>query len=145
MSKTSGMAEIVDCYLYSRVSTKRQLSGMGIELQSASMQKCLADHPNWRVKASFADLGISGWSGANRLEGELGQFIDLVKQHKVQAGSVLLVYSLDRVSRDKIIEAQGLLLDLLRAHVVICTTIDGMVFSRDDDAQAVMLKLITSL
>ena len=139
------MTEIIDCYPYSRVSTTRQLSGMGMELQNENLQKALAAHPNWRVKASFRDLGISSFRGENRLEGELGQFIELVKDGKVRRGSVLIVYSLDRVSRDNIIDAQGLLFDLLRADIVICTTIDGMIFDRHDDQQAVLMNLIRSL
>lgn len=136
---------IIDCYPYSRVSTTRQLSGMGMELQNDNLQKALAEHPNWRVKASFFDLGISAFDSSNVLEGELGEFIKLVKGGKVKRGSVLIVYSLDRVSRDNIIDAQGLLLDLLRAGVVICTTIDKMVFSRYDDQRTVLMNLMSSL
>lgn len=139
------MPNQVDAYLYSRVSTRRQLSGMGMELQDEDLKKCLSEHPEWVVKGTFKDLGISAYKGANRIEGEFGEFLKLVADGKIRPGSVLVVYSLDRISRDDIVHAQGLLLDLLRKDITVCTTIDRMVFSPRDNPQMVLMNMIGSL
>jgi len=139
------MADLVDAYLYGRVSTKKQLAGMGIQLQNDDLQACLAEHPEWRLTGTFRDLGISAYRGANKLKGELGSFIKLVSDGEVTPGSVLMVYSLDRVSRDNVLQAQGILLDLLRAGVLVCTTINRMVISPYDDDKTMADKLSIAL
>ena len=96
---------LTDTYLYSRVSTKKQLTGMGLELQDQNLKACLAEHPEWTLQGSFRDLGISAFKGANRLTGEFGDFLQLVRVGKVRPGSVLIritpKYSPSFTSRSK--------------------------------------------
>ena len=136
---------IRDAYLYGRVSTKTQLSGLGLVTQQESMQTTLAKRPDWRLAGSFADLGIPAFRGANKMKGELGRFLALVRDGSIKRGSVLIIYSLDRMSRNVIIEAQGLILDLLRADIAVCTTNDGNVYDPDGDHQTMVFSMVMSL
>jgi DNA invertase Pin-like site-specific DNA recombinase len=67
------------------------------------------------------DLGVSAFKGDNATTGALAGFIAAVKEGRVRRGSVLLVESLDRLSRDQIGAALSLFLDLLGRGVEIQT------------------------
>ena len=67
------------------------------------------------------DIGVSGWTGANRLAGTLHSFLGKIGTPAVPAGSLLLVESLDRISRENVLEAQALFLSIINAGVTIVT------------------------
>lgn len=67
------------------------------------------------------DLGISAFRGANVREGALGGFLEAIRQGRVDPGSVLIVESLDRLTRDQLSEALVLFMEILRADVRIAT------------------------
>lgn len=73
----------------------------------------------------FQDLGISGYSGANVKYGAFGEFLAAVESGYIEPGSVLLVESLDRVSRQDIDKAGEQLRKILRAGVEVVTLVDG--------------------
>ena len=76
------------------------------------------------------DLGISAFRGANVREGALGAFLEAVRQGRVEPGSVLVVESLDRLTRDQLSEALALFMDILRADVRIATLTPEREYSR---------------
>jgi len=67
------------------------------------------------------DLGVSAFRGANVREGALGGFLEAIRQGRVEPGSVLIVESLDRLTRDQLSEALVLFMEILRADVRIAT------------------------
>src|ERR1700712_5653026 len=99
--------QLIDDYLYSRVSTAVQLDGMGIDRQDNALTQFLARHPELVLRGTFKDLGISARYGENKLKGEFGDFLKMVESGKVKRGSYLVVESLDRISREGEYEAQA--------------------------------------
>ncbi len=80
----------------------------------------------------FADKGVSGFTGDNLSKGKLGQFIELIKSGRVKPGSILLVESLDRISRLNPIEVLPIFLEIISSGVSIATVMDKEVYSTVD-------------
>jgi DNA invertase Pin-like site-specific DNA recombinase len=69
---------------------------------------------------TLEDRGVSGYTGEHRDNADrhaLAAFLALVKQGRITRGSYLIVESLDRLSREDIIPALSLLLDLIQSGV----------------------------
>ncbi|MDU6439075.1 MAG: recombinase family protein [Pantoea sp.] len=112
---------------YIRFSTKSQTIGDSTKRQSKLIHKWLEDNPHYHLDENmrFQDLGISGYSGANAKSGAFGEFLAAVESGYIEPGSVLLVESLDRVSRQDIDKAGEQLRKILRAGVEVVTLVDG--------------------
>lgn len=63
--------------------------------------------------------------------GALGQFLEAVEDGVVAAGSFLLVENLDRLTRDQIVPAQMLFLQIINAGITIVTLADDRSYSKE--------------
>lgn len=68
---------------------------------------------------------MSAWTGANKRKGKLGVLLELIEAGKVEPGTFLLVEALDRLTREELTDAVGLVTKLLEAGLVIVTLTDG--------------------
>ena len=89
----------IKAYSYVRMSTDIQLKGDSLRRQKESSKK-YAEENNLELIETLQDIGISAFSGKNSKDGALGVFIEAIESNKIEAGSYLLVESLDRLSRD---------------------------------------------
>jgi DNA invertase Pin-like site-specific DNA recombinase len=80
---------------------------------------------------TFRDLGVSAFRSKNARQGALRAFLDVVEDGAVEQGSYLLVESLDRISRDEILAAQGWFLQIVNAGVTLVTLADGRAYSKE--------------
>lgn len=113
-------------YSYRRFSSGRQASGHSLERQSASARAWCAE--NGYVLDEdlvISDLGVSAFGGKNASDGALAVFLTAAKAGRIPRGSILLVESLDRLSRSAIHEAIGLLTSIVVAGVRVVSMIDG--------------------
>src|SRR5580692_6586567 len=117
-------------YSYLRFSTADQASGDSHRRQMAMAEKYAAEH---RLKLdrslSFRDLGVSAYRGQNAKEGALRGFLEAIEHNLVPPGSYLLIESLDRLSRERILAAQSLFMMIIQAGVVIVTLADQRSYS----------------
>ncbi len=74
-------------------------------------------------------MGVSAFKGKNAVEGKLKAFIDAVDRGTIREGSILLVESLDRISRVQVHEALPLFLSILKRGITIVTLVDEEVYS----------------
>jgi chaperonin cofactor prefoldin len=79
----------------------------------------------------FTDRGLSAYTGAHRTKGALGEFLRLVEQGAVPEGSVLLVESLDRLSREQVLDALTQFTGIIRAGIKVMTLADNMEYDRE--------------
>ncbi len=79
----------------------------------------------------MTDDGISAFKGDNILRGRLGEFLRLVDEKKVRAGSVLVVENIDRLTRQNVLDAQELFISIINRGVTIVTLTDKQVYSRE--------------
>jgi DNA invertase Pin-like site-specific DNA recombinase len=89
---------------------------------------------------NLRDLGVSAFRGKNVREGALAGFLEAVKSGRVPTGSVLIVESLDRLSRDQIRPALQLFLSILDAGVSIVTVKPEREYTPDDQDPLVLIE-----
>lgn len=107
-------------YSYVRWSSDRQTSGDSLRRQRELSAKYAAEH-GLELDESLKDEGVSAFKGTNRRRGDLAIFLEQVEAGIIPRGSYLLVESLDRVSREQIVEAQTLFLQIINAGITLVT------------------------
>ena len=116
-------------YSYIRMSTDIQLRGDSLRRQQEFSRKYAADHDLTLVDDfKLQDIGVSAFKGANIASGSLGRFLELVKNKEIPTGSYLLVESLDRISRQAIMESLTVFLDITRSGINIVTLVDNHLY-----------------
>jgi DNA invertase Pin-like site-specific DNA recombinase len=108
-------------YSYIRFSSPKQEYGDSIRRQKEG-SAALAKKKGWILDESLKiDRGLSAFTGENRHSGALKLFLDKIKSGQVKPGSVLIVESLDRLSREDMDEAFDLFRSILKAGIEIAT------------------------
>lgn len=136
-------------YSYTRFSTPEQAAGDSARRQLEAARAYAEEHGlELDESLSITDLGVSAYKGAN-LDPQrgLGTFIDAVKQELVEPGSVLLLESLDRLSRAKARRSLRLLEDIVDAGVTVVTLANGKEYTQerlDNDPFALMEALLVA-
>jgi DNA invertase Pin-like site-specific DNA recombinase len=117
-------------YSYIRFSTPEQAKGDSLRRQTA-LAEAWCTVKGVVLDDTLRDLGVSAYRGANRDVGALRSFLDEVERGKVEPGSFLIVESLDRLSREAVLDAAARLFDLIRAGIIVVTLSDGAEYSAD--------------
>jgi DNA invertase Pin-like site-specific DNA recombinase len=119
-------------YSYRRFSSGRQASGHSLERQSASARAwCAEQGLTLDEDLVISDLGVSAYSGKNASDGALAVFLAAAKKGLIPSGSILLVESLDRLSRSAIPEAIALLTSIVATGVRVVSMIDGKEWNQE--------------
>lgn len=117
-------------YSYLRFSTPEQMGGDSLRRQTSLAAEYAARHCLiLDDKLTYQDLGVSAFRSGNLNIGRLGEFKEAVRVGEVPSGSVLLVESLDRISRDYAFDAQQILNAMIGDGIVIVTLLDERVYS----------------
>jgi len=116
---------------YIRFSSAEQMSGDSYNRQTAHADEW-ARANGYDIVTRIEDLGVSGYRGYNFASGKMSLFLDLVRKGKIEPGTVLIVESLDRLSRDNVLYLVPTFVDIIKAGIDIVTLIDGQRYSRDD-------------
>ncbi len=113
-------------YSYVRFSTPEQLKGDSLRRQLELSERYVAEHGLViDTSLNLRDMGFSAYHGHHKTRGALGTFLELVKAGKIPEGSVLLVESLDRLSREEITEALEQFLAIIGSGIKIVTLADN--------------------
>jgi DNA invertase Pin-like site-specific DNA recombinase len=114
---------------YLRVSTDAQTDGLGLDVQDTACKKWAANNGH-RIRATFTDAGVSGANGLNTRTGLADAFAAL----KAERVAGLVVYKLDRLARDLIVQEQ-ILAELRRGGwAVFSTSASESQYLTDDPA-----------
>lgn len=118
-------------FSYLRFSTPQQLAGDSLRRQTQLANDYAAKNDlELDQKLTFKDLGLSGFHGDNEA-GALGAFLEAVRSGVVAKGSVLLVESLDRISRKTARKAVRILESIVDLGVDVVTLSDNQRYSAD--------------
>ena len=101
---------------YLRVSTDQQTEGLGLDVQEATIAKWARTHGH-TIAATFTDTGVSGSNGLDTRAG----LADALDALKTGAADGLIVYRLDRLARDLIVQEQ-LLAEMRRGRWAMHST-----------------------
>jgi DNA invertase Pin-like site-specific DNA recombinase len=120
-----GRTAISTVYSYIRFSSKPQEQGDSIRRQVTMGEAWLKRHPEHILDTTLRlrDLGVSAFRGKNldKDKGNLGKFIQLARDGKVERGSILLLENLDRFSRQPPRKAYMVFCELVEAGVAVQT------------------------
>ena len=119
-------------YSYLRFSSPEQEKGDSVRRQVAAAEEWASEH-GLVLDASLRmeDRGLSAFKGVHRIKGALGAFFRKVESGEVPKGSVLIVESLDRLSREQVLDALSQFTSLITAGIKVVTLADKMEYSEE--------------
>jgi DNA invertase Pin-like site-specific DNA recombinase len=131
-------------YSYIRFSSALQAEGGSLKRQTdLSQAYCERKKLTLDDTLTLRDLGVSAFRGDNVKDGALAGFLEACRTGRVPKGSVLIVESLDRLSRDQIRPALQLLFALQDHGITIVTLQPEREYPPDNhDALALIEPLI---
>ena len=135
--------EKVQAYSYLRISTDIQKSGDGIRRQLEASEKYANDR-GYELVESISDIGVSSFHSQNSKEGAFADFLAAIERKVVASGSVLIVESLDRLSRDGAAKAFVQFANILSNGITIVTLLDKKEYT-EKNINSDMGMLFTSL
>lgn len=127
---------------YLRYSSSSQGSGDSIRRQLTLSEQWAESH-GLTIDQSLRDEGVSAFRGANAATGALASILRRIERKEIPEGSTLIVESLDRLSRNALLEALELFISIIRRGVRIVTISDGFEYTRDNtNLQQLMYSLM---
>jgi DNA invertase Pin-like site-specific DNA recombinase len=115
------MSDTSKVYSYIRFSTPEQMQGDSERRQLDEAEKWARDNGYELDRSLAVDRGRSAYHGVHLRHGALGEFLERVKGGEIAPGSVLLVESVDRISRQGFLDAFEVFATLIRKGVIIQT------------------------
>ncbi|WP_449102064.1 recombinase family protein [Pseudomonas extremaustralis] len=137
-------------YAYIRYSTRRQGADDkdSVTRQKASIRAIAANHGVEVPEANFFyEDGVSAYTGENSKTGKLKDLIDQIENLSIAQGDYVFVESIDRLSRQRLLQAKDLVYGILKKGIILVTTIDGYVYSYNSKSimeQDIMLTVIST-
>lgn len=146
MTSTKELPKNATVYSYLRFSTKEQRHGRSTARQT-KLAKDWAEAHGYTLSdtRAFADVGVSAFKGRNATEGNLRRFVAAIESGAVEPGSILIVESLDRLSRQDVNLAVELLLSIINRGVIVVTLSDGAIYRAGVQSQAMFAQLLMSV
>ncbi len=134
-------------YSYLRFSSPEQAKGDSFRRQSAlAIEYAKAHNLDLDESLTFHDLGVSAFRGANSETGQLSTLLDAVKSGLIPKNSVILVESLDRISRQAARKALRAIESIVELGVSVVTLNDGREYtieSLDNDPINLLMAILT--
>lgn len=122
-------------YSYIRMSSDKQIKGDSLRRQLDLSEMYARNNQLELVDSidgiSLTDIGISGFRGKNSQDGTLGIFLSALESGKIKPNSVLLIESLDRLSRDRLSDALQQFMSILQQGVEIITLTDNQKYTKE--------------
>lgn len=119
-------------YSYLRFSSPEQRKGDSMRRQATMAARYAKQHGlALDTELNLRDLGVSAFRGDNAAAGALGAFLKAIRDGLVPKGSLLLVESLDRVSRQTARKAVRILEEIIEAGITVVTLTDGKRWTED--------------
>ncbi|MES2578978.1 MAG: recombinase family protein [Pseudomonadota bacterium] len=135
-------------YSYIRMSSDIQLKGDSLRRQLEASED-YAKNNNLDLVTDIdgvllRDLGVSGFKGKNAQKGVLSKFLEALELGRIEKNSILLIESLDRLSREKLSDAIPQFLDILKKGIEIVTLTDNQRYTKhyiDNNPGAIFISL----
>jgi len=115
-------------FSYIRMSTEAQMKGHSLERQ-LDMTRAYAKEKGFQLVEDLRDIGLSAHDGTNVEKGKLGEFLKAIELGEIEKDCVLLVESLDRLSRKSPRQAFSQFNDILDYGIEIHTIFDRQVYT----------------
>lgn len=114
------MTRKTPAYAYVRMSTLEQARGDSERRQLAQIERFLTENNAELIEPVFLDR-LSSFNGKNVKKGAIKDFLERVKRNEIEKGSILIIESFDRISRQGGYIAHSVILDIIKHGVDIAT------------------------
>ncbi|MEX2215992.1 MAG: recombinase family protein [Phycisphaeraceae bacterium] len=119
---------MLTAHSYARFSSKKQRKGHSEERQTENFfAHCKAK--GYATAMMEIDRGVSAWKGKNATEGALARILAAIKDGRIKKGDVLVVESLDRLSREQVLDALHLFTSIIKQGVQVDTISDSYTYT----------------
>jgi DNA invertase Pin-like site-specific DNA recombinase len=135
-------------YSYVRFSSYEQRKGNSLRRQTQKTAEwCERNGITLDTSLSLRDLGVSAFKGRHRTDDKhaLAQFLKLVNQGRVPAGSYLVIENLDRLTREDERKALRLWMDILDAGINIVQLKPETIFRHEKSDMMDVMRAIIEL
>jgi hypothetical protein len=131
-------------YVYSRVSSTKQIEGLSLSLQG---DQTLLDEVAAKFKTTvsdriYQDAGVSAHTDAN-LNADLGVLLEDIDKKIIKPQDIIVMRHLDRLSRLAVMKAMQVFTKIMDSGVRIYTTMDSQEYSNNDSNARTSLLLAT--
>jgi hypothetical protein len=105
---------------YWRFSSRAQRHGISLKRQDEAFEEYFATlGPAFVRGRQFEDRGVSGFRGDNSLKGALAELLRMIQAGEIPLPAQVVIESVDRLSRQKVMEAFGLFCMIISAGIEI--------------------------
>ncbi|MEZ9122053.1 recombinase family protein [Vibrio cyclitrophicus] len=144
--------EVIDAYIYSRVSKESQArEGEGLRRQIERAEKFIETenkiNTNYRYQLvdEIVDAGLSAYYGKNTSKnGGLGAFLEAAKQGEIKEKSLLIVEAVDRLSRLHVDRSRHLFAKLKKYKIDVAITKFSLIIRHDEQLDMGVDLLLTA-
>lgn len=132
---------------YIRFSSEEQKKGDSLRRQQelierfAARPEIVAEGAEIDTSLDLNDLGVSGFTGKNVLQGRFKTFLDAVASGIVKPGDYLAVEALNRVTRLDPMESLPILMGLMKKGIKIAITADSQIYRHGGDITQLYIAL----
>jgi DNA invertase Pin-like site-specific DNA recombinase len=135
-----------DAYSYIRFSTGEQKSGRSEQRQIENFKRVCAEKGWTPMLKTYRDLGVSAFEGKNAKEGQLKAFMEAIERGKIKEGTVLVIESMDRLSRqDPWTTVSDLLMKITDMGVAIYSQTDDVFVEKGNCSTQDFIQLLMSM
>ncbi|SER81548.1 Site-specific DNA recombinase [Tranquillimonas rosea] len=134
-------------YSYLRMSTDVQLTGDSLRRQLEA-SRVYAEQNGYQLVDNYKDIGVSAFKGDNAQSGALSKFLADVKSGRIPQESILIIESLDRLTRSKITDALELFFSIINSGIGIVTLFDNQYYTKesiDDNTGQIHISIIAMM
>ena len=128
-------------YSYARYSSMLQSKGYSLERQLKRAREWCTER-GYTLEESHSDEGKSAYHGDHIANGSLGLFLADVKAGRIPPGSILLLEQLDRLTRQNLHTAQGIVHGILGAGIRIVTIGDNQEYIKEQGLGGAVMLLV---
>ncbi|WP_282876825.1 recombinase family protein [Pseudomonas peli] len=121
-------------YAYIRYSTMAQAVGDSVDRQTNPL-KAFTKATGVEVKEIIIDEGVSSYRGNNVNKGKFKEILDRIDKKIIRSGDYIVVESIDRITRQRVLDGVELLQSILKKGIKIYTTSDSRCYSYDDPSK----------
>jgi DNA invertase Pin-like site-specific DNA recombinase len=120
---------MVIAHNYTRFSSKKQEAGDTTRRQDEGGDTFIRRMKWTHGTLNLRDEGVSGYTGENRKTGDLGRFLEAIKNKIVKPGEFLVIENWDRFSREEMVEAFPTFCSIIKAGVGVATWEDHELYT----------------
>lgn len=135
---------MIKAYAYVRYSSTVQADGDSVERQVNPLE-AFERKFGIKIEEVFLDAGVSSFRGDNARKGQLKVILDRIEKGSITRGDYIVVESIDRITRQRLIDGVELIQSILKKGIRIYTTFDRQTYSYDDPDQDFKTLMMISL